>query len=185
MGRTPSTSIHALRRIKERTVLSRKEITDILRRQKCVTLLVERYTYVEHTLLFSPRDNDWFIILQDTTVRRIITIKPLYMYRRAIPEDVLMRAKRLAIPEVYVVALIKRKSGSNQTSHLIRLGYVDPCEQITDLHAWCLSEQGQYLLREFVSSHISSKNVCVSLYVRIGADREGNPVVEIAPPALH
>ena len=68
---------HAFIRAEERITLGIKEISQIIKWEKFVSIGVEKNTNREHRLFYSNPDSQCFVLIQDIKTNTVITILPL------------------------------------------------------------------------------------------------------------
>lgn len=75
--KSASLTNHALSRLGERSSLSQEEITGILDAGGGIPISLQKGGRHAHRLIYSPRDEDWFMVVQDGGDGGVLTVMPL------------------------------------------------------------------------------------------------------------
>lgn len=91
---------HAFIRVEERISLNIKEISQILKWEKFISIGMEKKTNREHRLFYSHSDSQCFVLIQDIKTNTVITILPLDYHERiswAVSLELQKEAKELIL----------------------------------------------------------------------------------------
>lgn len=99
-------STHAKERLKERTRLKQKDIINVLKNNKFITIAVNLTQKRSHLLFFSLPEGRFFVIIQDFR-GWIVTIVPYELTAKNIcpPPEVIMAAMKKVMPEKQTTAI--------------------------------------------------------------------------------
>lgn len=91
---------HGGRSFNDRSRMTKEELNDIVMNSKTVLLGIEKNR--RHELLYSPLDNDYYVIIYDYTVGQIVTFLYDDFHSNiawAISQEAMMEARRLTLEE--------------------------------------------------------------------------------------
>jgi hypothetical protein len=113
---------HAFIRAEERITLGIKDILQIIKWEKFVSIGMEKNTNREHRLFYSNPDSQCFVLIQDIKTNTVITILPLDYHESiswAVSLEFQKEAKELILGKTVSKSLAQEKAEITQVNEII------------------------------------------------------------------